>query len=371
MTNRENVRARVLYQLSAAAGAFSYIDRGYIHGYAAAGADVVSWNGKTNEPDIVSIISEFKPNHFVAFMQQAGNYPASWAQGEILDILLRHKQRNGLFVSARVLPRNLRDLFSPEQLDFADFPEGTVPQFYLQKDRPIEAEMSLLKSGFVDLIRSPICHRVYEVCFRDILNMGLRILEEPHAADLTTYQKESGGCETHVLYVGGCWHFKWFNMRPYVTAMKSAFGKDFRIFGSDWPPGFSEGRLDDADYSRTCCAASINLAFHEPSQVLDFPFAGNERIFKLLAMECFVISDSNPLLSYHFDVGRDLVRAEGPESMVELTHYYLAHPREADQIRLSGRRRVIAEHTYEYRAQRLLSVAAGKAGTEQILRYRA
>ena len=360
---------RVIYQLYGDSGAFKYIDQGFINGYEAVGADVVAWNAKTNQPDIFKLLTQFKPTHFIGFMQEPDREPSSWMMSDIFKALLKYKVDNHLYVAVRSNPSNLKNLFKNWSLDISKYPEAGVSSFYSQPERPTEVEEKLLASGFVDLIRSPICHKVYNICFKNYLDFGLRILEEPHAADSKVYKKEKTISKIDVLYVGGCWPFKWANMEPYITSLKKEFNERFKIFGRGWPDGDSEGILRESLYNKIVGSAKINIALHEPSQVLDFPFAGNERIFKLLAMKCFVISDPNPILEYHFDVGSNLILANTPKEMVEKCVYFLENYNEAEAIKESGYKKVISEHTYEFRAKRLLDTL-NSGFSQQIIRYK-
>ncbi len=360
---RSRSPVRVLYQVLTDKGAFGYIDRGFVNGYRLAGADVLVWDSRRNEPDLRRILAEFRPTHFIGYLQEGGSrrLPSAWLLAQFFPLLRSYKDRQGLFVAVRSNPSNIRQLFQNCPIDFSRFPEAGVSGFYLQAERPVEVERAVFDTGFVDLIRSPLAHHVYPTVFKNYLDLGLPLLEEPHAADIRAYppgfRAEGIDNPSEILYVGGCWPFKWQNMAPYINALRLEFGERFVLYGRGWPDDLSRGVLAEELYNQVVADHAIQVALHEPSQVLDFPFAGNERIFKLLAMGCFVISDPNPLLDYHFRVGEEIVVAESPEDMVARIHQYLGHPDEMVAIGEAGQRRVLRDHTYQVRAQRLLTLS--------------
>lgn len=356
-------KVRILYQQLTERGAFGYIDRGYIHGYQLAGADVVSWNSKNNSPNLAKILQKFKPTHFIGYFQESGAYQrrlSNWTEPELLKLLLTYKQKHGLKVAIRANPSHLQELFlntSIETLNWSNYKQMGVENFYNSSDKFAEIKEKILDTELVDLIRSPLYHGVYNTCFRDYIDFGLPILEEPHAADLATYNNDQEVPKTiDILYIGGCWTFKWENMKPYITQLKSKFDHKLKIYGKGWEEGYSLGMLEEKQYNQTIKSAKINLSFHEPSQVLNFPFGGNERIFKILALNGFVISDANPLLNYHFKVPEEIEIAKSPEHMIELIQYYLERDYLITKIANQGYQRVLSEHTYEYRASRLLEL---------------
>lgn len=360
---RSQNSVRIVYQKLTDLGAFGYIDRGFINGYQAIGADVVVWDSRLNKPDLATILSVFRPTHFVGYLQEGGSEraPSAWLSQPFFALLREHKEQNGLFVAVRSNPSNIRDLFREVPFDFNQYPEAGVASFYLQPERPSNIERMVFSTGFVDLIRSPIAHHVYQTAFKNYLDLGLPILEEPHAADLVAYGAPEDDTTTkptkNILFVGGCWPFKWHNMAPYIENLRREFGAQFSLYGKGWPASLSQGILPENKYHQTVANHRIHIALHEPSQVLDFPFAGNERVFKLLAMNCFVISDPNPLLKYHLTDGKEIVISESAPDMVSKINYFLGCPEEMQAIKQRGRQRVLKEHSYAFRAQRLLALS--------------
>jgi len=80
----------------------------------------------------------------------------------------------------------------------------------------------------------------------------------------------------------------------------------------------------------------------------------NQRVFDVPACGAFLLTDYRKQLENHFDLGREVVCYQDPAEALELGRYFLQHDRERRQIAQRGHRRVLAEHTYRHRLQRLL-----------------
>ena len=306
---------RVFYQVFKRHDAFGYIDRGFMQGYLNLGADVEQCDSSTNLPKFLSILKKFRPTHFVCYLQEQDRTPSFWLKKDYLEALIKYKKEYGMKVSARVLPSNMPEFVS--SLKNKDLKEK-LTDFYYISERPTEMEKTLFATEFVDLLRSPFYHGSYRSLFKNYLQEGLPILEEPHAADISYYRSRNVREINDIVYVGGAWEFKLYNMLPYVEKMHKAYGSGFRLYGEGWPLKYSYGKIDEKEFVSTVMSSKVNLAFHEPTQVFPFPpLSGNERIFKLLALNRFVISDSNPLLNYHFDIDKEIVVANSPEDMAK------------------------------------------------------
>ena len=360
-------RPRIIYETTGVKGAFGFIDQGFVSGYRSLEVEALEWHAATG-PDLAQVLREFRPTHFIGNFQGPDRLPAAWLRGGTWKKLLRYKRKHGLRVALRSLPSNLRDLTATWPIDFSQFPERGVQAFYQQPDRPLPEEAAAINSGFVDLIRSPLAHHVYEVCFRSFIDLGVPILEEPHAADTTRYQPVETEKTVAVQFIGGCWPFKLHNMAPYIDALREAFGDAFRLYGQGWPDSYGAQPLDNADFDRAVGEAVVNISLHEPTQVLELPFSGNERVFKLLALEACVVSDPNPLLGYHLDVPSEVRLAASPEEMVAVVRELVDSPSAAQAMGLAGRAKVLAKHTYARRAQRVLDLL-DRLPDEKIIRY--
>lgn len=372
---------RVLYErfVPAVGTAFWYIDDGHINGHRALGSDVIDWcPAREQDPPLRDVLDRDRPDLFLGCLQRPNRSPALWLNPADLDAIERHRAERGMNVAVRSGPSNMRDLFTRERLDFARFPEAGVESFYTQPDRPDGPEGDAIGRGLIDLVRSPFHRDCFGVAFRSFLDLGLSVLEEPHAADGTRYAPLEGIAHAHdALFVGNCWPFKWANMESYITALRAQMGDRFALFGERWPVGAPTlGRLDDDGageanpFNRAVAASAVSIALHEPSQVLPWRFSGNERAFKLLLCGTAVVSDPNPILSDYLIPGEHIVLASDAGEMVAVVQALLENTDRRASIGSAGREHVLRHHTYEVRARRLQSVLGGGAEGE-VIAYRA
>ncbi len=54
-------------------------------------------------------------------------------------------------------------------------------------------------------------------------------------------------------------------------------------------------------------------------------------------------------LTHFFEPGKEIVTYRNEEELLDRVRYLLSHPVQAEAIRLAGRRRALAEHTYHHR----------------------
>ena len=82
------------------------------------------------------------------------------------------------------------------------------------------------------------------------------------------------------------------------------------------------------------------------------------RAFTALGLGAFYLTFSTDGIEELFEPGAELVTFDSPDDMIEKIHHYLAHDDERQEIAEAGRRRALAEHTYERRFDRMFEVMA-------------
>jgi len=149
----------------------------------------------------------------------------------------------------------------------------------------------------------------------------------------------------------------------------------FKIFGSGWPrTGRLEGhlfeggrRVSPEECALVYAGGRVNLNIH--SNLRDeaaFDDSGrflNPRAFEIAAAGGFQITDPRPLLPPLFTPGRELAVAETPGDLPGLIEHYLARPEETGTVGRAARARVLAEHTYRHRLERILACCGFEAGS--------
>ena len=83
--------------------------------------------------------------------------------------------------------------------------------------------------------------------------------------------------------------------------------------------------------------------------------AVNQRIFDVPAAGAFVLTDWREQMERLFEPGKEIIAYHELDEIPELTRYYLDNPAARAAIVRAGRRRVLAEHTWDHRIQHLIA----------------
>jgi len=144
-----------------------------------------------------------------------------------------------------------------------------------------------------------------------------------------------------------------------------------KIWGTEWGgAGQVEAavqrdgaRISTEDTVRIFNATRVNLNLHSSTYVDGVEPRGdfvNPRTFELAAAGAFQLVDRRellpPLLRPHAEVATFTDAAE----LHDRVRYYLAHSKDRAWLAAAGRARVLAEHTYRHRMQRLLETVAAR-----------
>lgn len=82
--------------------------------------------------------------------------------------------------------------------------------------------------------------------------------------------------------------------------------------------------------------------------------AVNQRIFDVPACSAFVLTDWREQMNNLMEPGKEIICFHSNEEAADLARFYLDHPAERQLIAQAGRRRVLAEHTWEKRILTLI-----------------
>src|SRR5437879_5584494 len=197
-----------------------------------------------------------------------------------------------------------------------------------------------------------------------------RVAYLPCAADPAVHRPlELAAAERHALgapvgFVGAGYRNRRIAFRPLLDL-------GLKIWGTEWGgAGQVEAavqrngaRISTEDTVRIFNATRVNLNLHSSTYVDGVEPRGdfvNPRTFELAAAGAFQLVDRRellpPLLRPHAEVATFTDAAE----LHERVRHYLAHPDERAFLAAEGRARVLAEHTYRHRMQRLLETVAAR-----------
>jgi spore maturation protein CgeB len=90
--------------------------------------------------------------------------------------------------------------------------------------------------------------------------------------------------------------------------------------------------------------------------------AVNQRVFDVPACGAFLLTDHQKSIEALFEIGREVVTYESPDEIREKAAYYLKNPSVRERIAKKGRERVLREHTYRHRIERIVDVMRNKFG---------
>jgi spore maturation protein CgeB len=154
-------------------------------------------------------------------------------------------------------------------------------------------------------------------------------------------------------------------------SFRSLLDLGLRIWGTEWAgAGQVEAalqrdgaRISTADAVRIFNATRINLNLHSSTYVDGVEPRGdfvNPRTFEIAAAGAFQLVDERAHLPALFEPGVEVATFREAAEMRERVRHYLAHPEERARISAAGRRRVLAEHTYRHRMERLLEIVCAR-----------
>ena len=88
----------------------------------------------------------------------------------------------------------------------------------------------------------------------------------------------------------------------------------------------------------------------------------NQRVFDIPACKSFIITDAQGDLENLFNIGHDIVIYNDIEELPEIIKYYKDHPEKAESIAERGRIRVMKEHTYIHRINKIINIMSNRYG---------
>ncbi len=146
-------------------------------------------------------------------------------------------------------------------------------------------------------------------------------------------------------------------------------GLPLKVWGTDWPlsgplaSALQENRyLNSREIVEIYNSCPIVLNLHS-SPLKDTPIGGvdfvNPRTFEVPACGAFQLVDNVPCLSDFFVPEEDLATFRSEEELLEKALYYLERPGQRAAMAEKARQKVLANHTYYHRMEKLLDTCLG------------
>ena len=84
------------------------------------------------------------------------------------------------------------------------------------------------------------------------------------------------------------------------------------------------------------------------------------RAFIAMGLGAFYLTFPTDGIGEMFEPGGEIVTFDSPDDMIDKIRYYLNHDEEREAIAAAGKKRVLAEHTYEHRFRRMFEILAAR-----------
>lgn len=307
-------------------GAHYYQRLGWANALSAANHQVVMWD--MNSKPAYDIFDEFSPDIFIGQTYTLSN--------ALVDIIKHNPHINVILKAA--------DWGEYEEIiDKKEYPILFASNEEKDKVAELCEETNNLKYLFIhyhpDYIEKT--HGYWTNNFK------VPVYSDLNAADTFVYTqgKSFPVLTSDITFVGGYWPYKARVLDPYLVSICKNTKLNIKLFGNNtWPTYHYCGIINDELAKHVCKSAKICPSLHEPhSQKFGFDIV--ERPFKLLANECFVISDYVEGLEKLFP-NQEIIFAKNPDDFYNKIVFYLNNPVERAKIANRGYRKVISEHTY-------------------------
>jgi spore maturation protein CgeB len=217
----------------------------------------------------------------------------------------------------------------------------------------------------------PHYHHVFCIqrgeCLDAFAAAGVRAAYLPCAADPSVHRpvvvspQERERFGSAVSFVGA-------GYRNRRVAFRRLIDLDFKVWGSEWEGAdglwgavVQEGgrRVTPEESVRIFNASAVNLNLHSSTYVDGVDPSGdfvNPRTFELAGCAAFQLVDERRLLPELFEPDVEIAIFSSAAELRDRVAHYLARPGERAAIAEAGRRRVLAQHTYETRMAEMLAV---------------
>lgn len=103
---------------------------------------------------------------------------------------------------------------------------------------------------------------------------------------------------------------------------------------------------------------------------LQMPETVNQRVFDVPACGAFLLTDRQAELAELFEDGSEVITFAGPEELADKAAWYVRRPQARATVAAKAKTRVLAEHTYEHRMARLVTLMRHKHGRKSSSDFR-
>lgn len=238
--------------------------------------------------------------------------------------------------------------------DALQYPEWNIPddggkKIYVASDTHLDGGYRLKKAEKFDYVffNQKDAYEKYQRIGKQ------RVYWLPHAFEPMAYPNIETIKKYDVCFIG---HMQSddpnYNNMSRVQALDRLF-KEFPDFyyGSRNPAFPSKNMFEDAAHHFSESKIVFNISIRDDI---------NMRVFETLGTGSFLLTNWLPTLGELFEDGVDLVTYKTYDEMVEKAKYYLSHDEQRIKIAKSGYNKVIGEHTYKHRIEKIFEIINNK-----------
>ena len=114
-------------------------------------------------------------------------------------------------------------------------------------------------------------------------------------------------------------------------------------------------KLKLEDERKIYSASKICINVHEDYQK-EFGGDCNERVYKILLAKGFEITDNVACIKKYFKEEKEIIIAKDKNDWFKKIDYYMQHPEERKRIAEAGYTKVLKEHTYHNRINKIIEI---------------
>ncbi len=128
-----------------------------------------------------------------------------------------------------------------------------------------------------------------------------------------------------------------------------------QYFNIPYLKSFRKPKFNLEDEAKIYCSSLVSINVHEDYQR---KFGGdcNERTFKIPFSGGFEICDNVACIRKYFKEDKEIIIAKDEKDWFEKIDYYIKNPEKREQIIKAGKEKVMKEHTYHNRVEKMLSL---------------
>jgi len=209
-----------------------------------------------------------------------------------------------------------------------------------------------------DFVFSPFMPRVFKLRAFGVKAEYLPLAFEPIVLEKLKEETQIFGADKKIydiVFVGSL-HQVHRSRIPFLKKISDVFKSNFHIWTQSHyslPSELREnfrGAVFNIDYYYVLSRSKIVLNHH--GSIL--PWAHNLRLFETTGVGSFLLTDNLPGIDELFEVGKEVETYNNADDCIDKIKYYLSHDEEREEIAKEGQKRVLREHTYEKRIEKLV-----------------